>query len=69
VTAPLFLATKLEAFHDRGDGSFVMDKDIEDIVAVVDGRPQLPHEVANADPLLREYLQDEVQALLEHRTG
>jgi predicted nucleotidyltransferase len=67
VTAPLFLATKLEAFHGRGDGSFVMDKDIEDIVAVVDGRPELPDEVAKADPILREYLQDEVQALLSDR--
>lgn len=63
-TAPLFLATKLEAFHGRGNGDFVSNRDIEDIVAVVDGRPQLPDEVANADPLLREYLQDEVQALL-----
>lgn len=68
VTAPLFLATKLEAFHGRGNGSFVIDKDIEDIVAVVDGRPQLPDEVAGADPLLRDYLRDEVEALLSDRS-
>lgn len=68
VTAPLFLATKLEAFHSRGKGDFLMSKDIEDIVAVVDGRPQLPDEVASADPLLRDYLRDEVEALLSDRS-
>jgi predicted nucleotidyltransferase len=68
VTAPHFLATKIEAFHGRGNGDFVMSKDIEDIVAVVDGRPQLPDEVANADPLLRDYLRDEVEALLSDRS-
>jgi len=67
VTAPLFLATKLEAFHGRGNGDFV-SPDIEDIVAVVDGRPQLSDEVASADPFLRDYLQDEFQALLSNRS-
>jgi predicted nucleotidyltransferase len=68
VTAPHFLATKLEAFRDRGNGDFLMSKDMEDIVAVVDGRPQLPDEVASADPLLRDYLRDEVESLLSDRS-
>jgi hypothetical protein len=64
VSAPLFLATKLEAFHGRGKGDFVTSQDIEDIVALVDGRPQLADEVASADPPIRDYLRDEVDALL-----
>lgn len=40
VDAPHFLATKLEAFLGRGEGDFLSSKDIEDIMAVADGRPR-----------------------------
>ncbi|MGH0028814.1 MAG: hypothetical protein ACQGVC_03415 [Myxococcota bacterium] len=43
-----FLATKLEAFAGRGEGDLRGSKDIEDIVAVLDGRPELVDEVAGA---------------------
>src|SRR5208283_2177257 len=39
ITAPYFLATKMEAFHGRGQNDFRMSHDLEDIVTVVDGRP------------------------------
>lgn len=39
VTAPYFLATKLAAFAGRGKGDYLMSHDMEDIVAVLDGRP------------------------------
>ena len=45
VSAPLFLATKTEAFRSRGRGDFVASHDLEDIIAVVDGRPTLADEV------------------------
>jgi hypothetical protein len=38
VTAPVFLATKLEAFRGRGQGDFLFSHDLEDLMAVVDGR-------------------------------
>ncbi len=38
VTAPYFLATKLDAFRGRGKGDYFGSNDLEDIVAVVDGR-------------------------------
>jgi predicted nucleotidyltransferase len=38
VTAPFFLATKLEAFKGRGKGDFSGSRDLEDLIAVVDGR-------------------------------
>ena len=38
IAAPAFIATKLEAFRDRGGGDFLMSHDLEDIVTVVDGR-------------------------------
>jgi predicted nucleotidyltransferase len=41
VTGPYFLATKLEAFSERGDGDYQLSHDIEDVIAVVDGRTEL----------------------------
>jgi predicted nucleotidyltransferase len=63
-TAPYFLATKLEAFKDRGRGDFLGSADLEDIVAVVDGRAELLSEVASASSELRSYLAAEFQGLL-----
>ena len=48
VSAPYFLITKLEAYDGRGSGDYLMSHDIEDIVAVLDGRPELIDEVRAA---------------------
>jgi predicted nucleotidyltransferase len=64
VSAPHFLATKLEAFHGRGKGDYGASHDIEDIVSVVDGRPEITQEVASSDEPLRLFLQEEFDALL-----
>jgi predicted nucleotidyltransferase len=56
VTAPYFLATKLVAFDGRGKGDYMLSQDIEDIIAVLDGRPEIVDEVAGAELVLREYL-------------
>jgi hypothetical protein len=56
VTAPLFLATKMEAFRSRGRGDFVASHDLEDIIAVVDGRPALAGEAKLAPAQLRRFL-------------
>ena len=65
VTAPYFLATKLAAFEGRGQGDYVMSHDLEDLVAVVDGRPELGVEVQAAESELREHLASKFAALLE----
>ena len=56
VTAPYFLATKLEAFAGRGGGDYQASADLEDIVTVVDGRIELSEEVRLVEPALRQYL-------------
>ncbi len=66
VTSPLFLATKLEAFRTRGGGDFRASHDLEDIVTVVDGRPDLPREVLASAPSVRTYLANEIGALLQN---
>ncbi|MSP62425.1 MAG: hypothetical protein EXR72_19255 [Myxococcales bacterium] len=45
VTAPYFIATKLDAFRGRGEGDFAASHDLEDGVTVVDGRAELLEEL------------------------
>jgi len=54
VTPPLFIATKLEAFHDRGGDDVFASHDLEDIITVVDGRPTIVDDVGAADRELRD---------------
>lgn len=64
VTAALFIATKLEAFHGRGGGDVFASHDLEDIIAVVDGRPGIVADVAAAPVDVRVYIGAEIDALL-----
>jgi hypothetical protein len=52
---PYFLATKLEAFSGRGEGD-PYHKDVEDIVILIDGRPELLEEVLSADAELVQFI-------------
>ena len=63
ISAPLFLATKLEAFANRGNGDY-LHHDMEDIVTLVDGRDTVVDEVLRSAPQVREFLMDEFDALL-----
>lgn len=49
VSAPYFLITKLEAFNGRGGGDYLASHDIEDLVAVLDGRPAIVDEIKRAE--------------------
>lgn len=64
LSAPMLLATKLEAFHDRGNGDFLGSTDMEDIINVIDGRPELIDEVRRSPSEVRDFLQGEFDALL-----
>lgn len=56
VSAPYFVATKAEAYLSRGRGDLLASKDIEDIVAVLDGRPQLADEIDAAPEDVRQFV-------------
>lgn len=64
VTAPCFLATKLEAFRGRGAGDFAASHDLEDFIAVLDGRATVEDEVLAAADDVRAYLAETLAALL-----
>jgi len=56
VTAPYFIATKIEAFNGRGRGDFIASHDFEDIATVIDGREELYDEIASSEKSLREFI-------------
>lgn len=64
IAAPLFLATKFEAFADRGNEDLLASHDLEDIVNILDGRPQLTAEIERSVPELRTYLAEKALRLL-----
>ena len=72
ISAPAFIATKLEAFKDRGktaDGKpdLLGSHDLEDIITVVDRRPELLGECQGETLELRNYLAAEFTALFANR--
>ena len=64
LSAAAFLATKLEAFHDRGRNDYFASHDLEDVLTVLDGRSEIVGEVLEAEAL-HSFLSTSVRALLE----
>lgn len=64
ITAPHLLATKIDAFHDRGNNDFQSSHDLEDIVSVIDRRPELASEVQAQSEALRGFIAEELDGLL-----
>lgn len=64
VAAPVFLATKLEAFSGRGKGDYLFSHDLGDFLAVIDGRDSLIDECRASCAELRTYLRERVAGLL-----
>jgi hypothetical protein len=66
ISAPLLIATKIESFYNRG-GEDYLHHDIEDIVNLVDGRPEVVNELREAPQNVREFIEQEVDDLLADR--
>jgi predicted nucleotidyltransferase len=64
VTPPYFCATKITAFHGRGNGDYAASHDLEDFLSVVDGRVELLSELRAAEDDVRTYVATEVREFL-----
>jgi predicted nucleotidyltransferase len=67
VTGPYFLATKIEAFYSRGKGDFIASHDMEDIVTLIDGRPELGADVMTAPEDARTFLALAFNVFMQNR--
>lgn len=56
VSPPYFLATKIEAFNGRGGGDYMASHDMEDIITIMDGRPEIISEIRSALDDLKDFL-------------
>lgn len=63
ISAPLLMATKIESFYGRGAGDY-LHHDIEDIVNLVDGRPEIIDELRESPKQLRDFVEQEFDDLL-----
>jgi predicted nucleotidyltransferase len=64
ITAPFFLGTKMEAFRGRGNMDYQASHDLEDFVAVIEGRDTVVAEIIESPRDLREYLAQAAKSLL-----
>lgn len=67
ISAPVFVATKLEAFSGRGNNDFLFSHDLGDVIALIDGRDALLEECRAGDKELRQYLRERFAGLLANR--
>jgi hypothetical protein len=67
VTGVYFCATKLEAFAGRGNNDYQSSHDLEDLMAVVDGRAELVEEIRAGAEDVRAYIAAEIRNLLATR--
>lgn len=67
IAAPVFVATKLEAFETRGKRDYLASHDLEDVLNIVEGRAELAMELQVAIPELRAFVQAHFRALLAER--
>jgi predicted nucleotidyltransferase len=66
LSAPCFLATKFEAFNDRGK-DYRTSHDFEDIIYIIDNRTTIVQEVLGAHAEIKKFLKTEVSKLLQNR--
>ena len=64
LSAPCFLATKFEAFKDRGN-DYRTSHDIEDIIYVIDNRTTIVDEIAQSPAEIRQFLQKELKSIFQ----
>lgn len=64
VTPPVFVATKFEAFADRGKNDYLFSHDLGDLISVIDGRDELIDECRCVDADLKDYLRKWMRRLL-----
>jgi predicted nucleotidyltransferase len=66
LSAPYFLATKFEAYKDRGRNDVYASHDLEDIITVVDGRAELHDELEQSSADVKAYVVSNIRALVDH---
>ncbi len=63
-SAPHYLATKLEAFRGRGKGDYFASHDLEDLIAVIDGRETIVEDASAVPAALRAFIAEGIRSII-----
>ena len=64
--APYLLASKIEAFRQRGKEDYLASRDIEDIIALLDGCRDFAERFHRAPAEVRSYLKEQFGEFVRH---
>ncbi|MFI0427956.1 hypothetical protein [Mariniflexile sp. HMF6888] len=64
--SPYFLATKIEAFKDRGKNDFYGSHDFEDIIYLLDNRTTIVKDILTSQKNVKQYIKQELKAIKNH---
>lgn len=64
LSAPCFLATKLEAFYDRGE-DYRTSHDFEDVIYVIDNRTSIVEDISSTQKEIKQFLITELKKLTD----
>lgn len=62
LSAPCYLATKFEAFNNRGS-DYRTSHDIEDVIYILDNRTTIVQEIRNADEEVKDFIISEINTI------
>ena len=65
ISAPCFLATKIEALQSGTRGDLLTSRDMQDIVSILDGRPEIAAEMQAAEPAVQMFIAETFQDFLQ----
>ena len=61
-----FIATKLEAFNNRGNNDFMASHDMEDIISVIEYRPSIVDEILAAEQDVKEFIMNQFKIFCQN---
>ena len=64
LSAPYFLATKIEAFNGRGGDDPRQSHDFEDLIYIIDNRLDIVSEIAKSDYKVKDFLKTELTKII-----
>ena len=65
LSAPCYLATKFEAYSQRGEDDYRTSHDFEDIIYVLDNRTTIVDEIKQTDTRIKKFLREELTKVLK----
>lgn len=67
ISPTYFIATKLDAFFDRGKNDFLGSHDLEDIISLFDGRPEIVNDVKNSNNMVKNFITSTFSKFLKNK--